>query len=123
MLFNVFCLLSWLEAGNHLSLLVDEEFGEVPLDVGLLLVVGISFGKHVIEDVGNGVLHIPSSKAFLLLKELKQGVGIFAVHLYLLEAWEFGAKVQFAEFVNAFVGAWCLLAKLVTGEVEDGKAL
>ena len=81
--------------------------------------------KHMSDcifcKIANG--DIPSSKAFLLLKELKQGVGVFAVHLYLLEAWEFGAKVKFAELVNAFVGAWCLLAKLVTGEIEDGKAL
>ena len=30
-----------LEAGNNLTLLVDEELGEVPLDVGLRLVVGV----------------------------------------------------------------------------------
>ena len=35
-------LLCGLETGYHLSLLIDEELGEVPFDIGFLLVVGVS---------------------------------------------------------------------------------
>ena len=43
-------LLCGLEAGHYLSLLVDEELGEVPFDVGLLLIFGISLAEHIRKD-------------------------------------------------------------------------
>ena len=36
----------WLEAGNDISLAVNEEFGEIPLDLGVILVIRIDFLKH-----------------------------------------------------------------------------
>ena len=38
---NDFNLGGRLETGHDVALLVDEELGEVPFDVGLLLVVGV----------------------------------------------------------------------------------
>ena len=66
---NVLNLLSRFEAGHHLTFFVDEELREVPLDVGLLLVVGIGLGEHLVEDGGYGVSLVPTSKAFLLRAE------------------------------------------------------
>ena len=123
LLLDVGDLFCGLETGDHLTFLVDEEFGEVPLDVRLLLVVGISLGKHVVEDVGDGVLHIPAGKAFLLLQELIERVCIVAVDLDLLETGELCAEVQFAELVNALICARCLLSELVAGEIENLESL
>ena len=120
---DVFKLLRGLETGYHLSALVDEELREVPLDVGTLLVVGVGLRQHVVEDVCDGVLHVPTGKALLLLEELEERVGIVAVHLHLLEAGEVGAEGELAEFVDALVGAGCLLTELVAGEVENGESL
>lgn len=39
----------WLKTCYYLSLLVDEELGEVPLDVGTLLVVRISLAQHLVK--------------------------------------------------------------------------
>ena len=94
-----------LEAGNNLAFLVDQEFGEVPLDVRLLLVVWVSLRQHILQDVGDGVLHVPAGKALLLLQELEQRVGIVAVDLYLLEAGKLCTEVQLAELVYALVSA------------------
>ena len=123
LLFDVGDLLGGFKAGNHLTFLVDEEFGEVPLDVGLLLIVRVCLREHIVEDVGDGVLHIPAGKTLLLLQELVEGVGIVAVDLDLLEARELRAEVKLTELMDALVCARGLLAELVAGEVENLKAL
>ena len=121
--FNILGFLRWLEAGNNLTALVDEELREVPLDVGLLLVVGVGLREHVVEDVGDGVFHIPACKALLLLQELEQRIGIVAIHLHLLEAGEVGTEGELAEFMDALVGARSLLTELVAGEIENLEAI
>ena len=125
--FNLCCdivdVLRRLEAGHHLTLLVDKELGEVPLDVGFLLVVGICLREHVVEDGGNLMAHIPTSKTFLLLQELVEGIGIITVYLDLLEAGELCAEVQLTELMDALVSAGSLLSELVAGEVENLEAL
>ena len=120
---DVLQFLSCFEASHDLSLLVDEELGEVPLDVGLLLVVGVRLGKHILEQGSNGVVHIPSCETLLLLEELEKGIGIVAIDLDLLEAGELCAEVQFTELVDAFVCTRSLLSELVAGEVENLETL
>ena len=120
---NVLNVLCGLETGYHLSLLVDEELGEVPLDGGFLLIVGILFRQHLFENRRKLMIHVPSGEAFLLLQELEEGVGIVAVYLDFLEAWELSAEVQFTELVDALVGTRGLLSELVAWEVEDLEAL
>jgi len=120
---DVLNLLCRLKTCNDLAFLVDEELGEVPFDVSLLFVVGIGLRQHVVKDGGNGMIHIPAGKAFLLLQELVQWVGILAVHLDLLETGELRAEVQFTELMNALVGAGSLLAELVAGEIENLETL
>jgi len=123
LLSDILDFLCRLEASDDLSFLINKEFSEVPLDVGLLFVIGVSLGEHVVQDVGNGVLHVPASKAFLFFQELEQWVGIVTIHLYLLETGKFGAEVQFTELVDALVSARSLLTKLVAREVENLEAL
>ena len=50
LLFDVSDLLSGFEAGDNLALLVDEELGEVPLDVSLLLVVRVCLRQHFVQQ-------------------------------------------------------------------------
>ena len=120
---NVLDLLRWLVTLDDLPFLVDEELGEVPLDVRLLLIVGISLGEHLVKDGIDRMSLIPTGEAFLLLEELIERVGIVAVDLYLLELRKLRAIGELAKLMDALVCARCLLAKLVAGEVEDLKAL
>ena len=73
--------------------------------------------------MGNGVLHVPTSKAFLFFQELEQGLSIVAIHLDLLETGKFGAKVELAELMDALVSARSLLTKLVAGEIQNLETL
>ena len=61
---------------------------------------------------------VPSGKAFLLLQELVERVGVFAVYLQLLEPRELCSVCELAEVVYRFVCAGCLLAELVAREIE-----
>ena len=69
--------------------------------------------------MGDRMIHVPTGKALLFLEVFEQGVGIFAVHLHLLEPWKFGAVIQLAETMNGLVGARSLLSELVAGEIEN----
>ena len=66
---------------------------------------------------------VPTGEALLCLEELIERVSVVAVDLDLLELWELGAVGELAERVDALVGARCLLAKLIAGEVENLEAL
>ena len=62
-----------LEAGYNLTLLVNEELGEVPLDIGTLLVVRISLAQHLVENRVERVALVPTSKALHSFRNLKRG--------------------------------------------------
>lgn len=49
LLAHVFKAFGGFETGHHKSLLVNEELGEVPFDVGLFLIVGVFFRKNLVE--------------------------------------------------------------------------
>ena len=122
-LLDVLDLLSRLEACHYLTLLVDQELGEVPLDLCALLVIGISLRQHLVENGIERMGLIPASEALLALEELIQRIGIVAIHLQLLEAGEVGAIVELAELMDRLVCAGSLLAKLIAREIQDLKAL
>ena len=93
LLLNVLNLFCRFEACYHLTFLINQELGEVPLDVGLLFVVRVGLSQHVIKNVCNGVFHIPTCKALLFFQELEEWVGIVAINLNFLEAWEVCSEV------------------------------
>src|SRR6516162_1702797 len=86
------------EALDDSSLLVDQEFGEVPLD---------------------GVAKQP---AFLVLEELVQRVGAAAVDLDLREDREGHTVVELAERLNFGVGTGFLMTELIAREAKDFEA-
>ena len=116
-------LLSRLEACHYLTLLVDQELGEVPLDLSTLLIIGVCLGQHLVENRIERMGLIPAGKALLALEELIQRIGIVAIHLQLLEAGEIGAIIELAELMDRLVCAGSLLAKLIAREIQDLKAL
>ena len=115
--------LGGFETLNHHTALVDEEFGKIPLDIGFLLVVRIGLGEHLVEDGRQFVCLIPSCKSLLLFQKFEQWVGIVAIDLDFLESGKFCAVGELAETMNGLVGAGCLLAELVAGEIEDLETL
>ena len=54
------------EAGNDISFPVDDELGEVPFDIGLLVPIRIGLRKHLFEQFLVGVL-IETFETFLSL--------------------------------------------------------
>ena len=69
------------------------------------------------------MFHIPAGETFLLLEELEERIGIVAIHLHFLEAGEFSAEIELAEFMDTLVGARSLLTELIAWEVENFKPL
>lgn len=63
--------------------------------------------------MGQRMALVPSCKALLACEELIERVGLFAVYLNLLEAWELRSVGQFAELMYRLVGSGSLLAELV----------
>ena len=120
---DVFYLFGRLVAFDHLPFLVDEELGEVPFDFGRLLVIGISLGKHLVENGGKFMTFIPTGKSFLFFEEFIERGGMFAVYFNLLKSWEIRPLGELAEFVNCLVGTRCLLTELVAGEIKNFEAL
>ena len=112
-----------LIALDDLPLLVDEELGEVPLDVGALLVVGVSLREHLVEDGVDRVGLIPTGEAFLLFKEFIERGSVIAIDFYLFELRKLSAVGELTEVMDTLVGAGSLLAKLVAWEVKDLEAL
>ena len=61
-----------LETSDNLTFLVDQELGEVPLDVGAFLIVRISLAQHLVEHWVERMCLIPTSKTLGFFQELKQ---------------------------------------------------
>ncbi len=80
-LLNELDVVGGLVACNYFAFLVDEELGEVPLDVGLLVEVRIHLAHHLVEFATDGMVEVEAFKAFLLLEEGEQWVLAWAVHL------------------------------------------
>ena len=112
-----------LEASHNLSLLVDEELGEVPLDVWAFLVVRVSLAEHLVEHRVERMALVPAGEALAFLQELEERSGVVAVYLDLLVALELSAVCELAELMDAFISAWSLLSKLVAWEIQNLEAL
>src|SRR5580765_60868 len=80
---------------DHLSVAVDEEFGEVPFD---------RFG--------------PQQSGLLLLEILVERRGGVAVHVDLREHRERHAVIDLAEGFDLRLGSWLLLAELIAGKAQ-----
>ena len=119
LLFYVCHVVGGLEAGYDVAFAVDEELGEVPLDVGLLGEVGISLGQHVVEQWGELVALVEAFEAFLLLEPGVERHLVGSIHVSLGELGEFGAVGELAELGDFLVGSGCLLPELVAGEIQD----
>ena len=111
-----------LEAGYDAAFPVNEELGEVPLDVRNGGVVGVLPGEHPVHELAR-VTVSESSERFLGVQPLEDLIGIFAVHVGLGHQREGDAVIQAAEFLNFLIRAGLLVTELVTGEADDHEAL
>ena len=107
-----------LEASYNLTLLVNEELGEVPLDISTLLVVRISLAQHLVENRVERMTLVPTSKALTFFQEFEERGSIVSVYLDLLVALELCAVCKLAELMNAFISTRGLLTKLVAREIK-----
>ena len=108
---------------NHHTTLISKEFGEIPLNVRLLLIVGILFLEHLVENASQFMTFVPPLESFLLRKILEKRIGIRTIYLNLLESGELSTIVDFTELMNRLISARSLLAKLITGEIKDFESL
>ena len=106
-----------LHALDDVALAVDQELGEVPLDVAVVLVVLV----HLLDDAAEHQTHgaVEALKAGVLGQPLVEGDGVLAVDVDLGKLREGDAEAAGAEGVDLLVGAGGLIGKLVAGEVQD----
>ena len=111
---------SRFEASHHLTLLVNEELGEVPLDVCAFLVVRISLREHLVENRVERMSLVPACEAFAFLEEFEERSGIITIYLDLFVALKFCAVCKFAELMDAFISTNEALKQLpVRGKAQD----
>ena len=111
-----------LEARGHVTLTVDDELREVPLDLRVVLVVGVKLRQDLPELVGHLAL-AEALEALLGLQELVEWQGVLPVDVGLPHLGVLRAVLLHAEVVNLLVRPGRLRAKLVAGDVQDLKTL
>ena len=112
-----------LETSNDIAIAVDEELGEVPLDVGSLAPTWVHLVEHLFETWSQLVVGIKALEALLLLQIGEQRRCVLTIDLNLGELWELNVIVGCAELVNLGLCAGSLLTKLIAREVENGETL
>ena len=112
---NVVHLVRGLVALDDTAVARNEELGEVPFDVGILVVVGVFLAKHVVQQLAQAFVEIEAAETFLCLQIGIEGVFVRTVHLNFVELWELDVEVSRAELVDFLNGAGCLFAELVAG--------
>ena len=111
-----------LKAGDNLTFTIDQEFGEIPLDIGLvpkLLIVHLGkFGK------GGDLQSLAETfKRFFTRQIHIERIGIVSVDVDLLELREFRSEFHGAEFVDFLLASRRLVGKLIAGEVQNFQSL
>ena len=73
LLFDVFDIVGGFEASHDVSLPINEEFGEVPLDIVALTPIGAWPCRTCLENGRELVVGIKAGEAFLLFEEGVEG--------------------------------------------------
>ena len=103
------------------TVLRNQEFGEIPLDVAVLL---HALADGLEESLGSLSLQtVVLLGGSLSLQILKDGLGIGAVDIALLHDLECHTIVQLTELFNFAVISRILLLELVTGETDNHQSL
>ena len=114
---------SGFEACYHSSLAIDQKLGEIPLDVGIIFVVWVSFAEHIVEQRSNFVIEVKTSEWLLLFQVGEQRRSFRAVDIDFLKLRELSTKIELAETVDFLFGARSLLAELVARKIENFQSL
>ena len=100
-----------------------QELGEVPLDVTLLVIVGILLAQHLIHELAPLVVEVKAAEALLCFQIGEKGRLTGAVHVDFVKLRELDVEIGGAELMNLLNRAGSLLAELVAGEIEYFKAI
>ena len=111
-----------LEAPDDVSLPVDQKLGEIPLDVAVLLIVGIRLLHDGSDLLAEGMGRIEAGKALLCFQERVQRILPRPVDFDLAEPGELGSIVHSTDPVDLVDLLGRLLSELVAREIEDFKA-
>ena len=105
---------------DRLAIGRDEELGEVPEDVALLLDAVAEFLKHQSGSFRfETVVFLGGS---LRLEILKDWISSRTIHIDLLHDLESHTVVELAELLDLVIGTRILLLKLVAGETDDNES-
>ena len=98
---------------------INKELGEVPLDVGVLVVEAILGAEHTVEVSTNAVGSVEPTEGCLGLEPHEKGIGAITIDVefgHLRESDIVGAGT---ESMYLIVGTGGLFAELVAREVKD----
>lgn len=113
---------SRIEALDYVAFAIDEELGEVPLDVATIATLAIDLGGEPEHAVHQDVART-TARGLLLLEVLEERRGIVTIDIDLLETREGGIVLGIAELGDALVILLGLLHELIAGEVEHNETL
>ena len=111
------------ETTHHVALAVDKELGEVPFDVGVLVVEAVLLAEHLVEVGTDAVGGVESAEGCFALEPHIESSGTVAIDIDFGHLREGGVIGAGAEGVDILVAARGLGTKLVAGEVEQLEAL
>lgn len=111
------------ESLGDLTVPVDQEFCEVPLDIRGIRIIRILGAHHIVEGCADLVVQVKTRKSLLALQPCVQRVGIFTIHIDFGKLCEGGSVIGRAERFDLLVGALGLASELVAREVKDFKSL
>lgn len=112
-----------LEALDDVTLAVNEELREVPLDAVAFEVLGEVLLEDVLEDSSVRMLFIKALEALFLREVLEERLCRLAAHVALLEDLERHAVVVAAELLDLRVAARVLCSELIARETENLETL
>lgn len=113
---------SRIEALDYVAIAIDEELGEVPLDVATIATLAIDLGGEPEHAVHQHVART-TARGLLLLEVLEERRGIVTIDIDLLETRESGIVLGIAELGDALVILLGLLHELIAGEIEHNETL
>lgn len=117
--FDDFQVFRRFETLQDVSVLVDEKFGEIPLDVRFLLVIGIGFGEDLHENRSDWMFLSESRKPLLALQVCVQRKSVHAVDVNLRELTERHPKTSGTERRDVIARTRSLMTELIAGEVKN----
>lgn len=112
----------WFESLGDLTVPVNQEFCEIPLDIRGVRIIRILGTHHIVEGCADLIVQVKTRKSLPALQPCVKRIRIFAVYVDFSELCESGSEIGRAERFDLLIGALCLPAELVAREVKNFKS-